>query len=143
MLSRETVARSRGVHNLEELIEKDRIVDTLIEPFVATDRRDWTAVKATFAPQVIFDMSSLTGVPAASMPAEQIAAAWEHGLRPLKAVYHQAGNFRTRIAGTTVRRKKISRACRSGPGSFVATSEAGCHYGRRRCLGVVPDAVES
>ena len=31
-------------------------------------------------------------------------------------------------------RKKISPACRSGPGSFVATSEDGCHKGRRRCL---------
>jgi hypothetical protein len=84
---------------VEILVEKEKVVDTLVELFVATDRRDWKAVEACFAPQVLFDMSSLTGAAPATMPASQIAAGWEQGLRPLQAVHHQAGNFQTRIEG--------------------------------------------
>jgi hypothetical protein len=66
---------------------------------VALDRRDWARVSDVFAPQVLFDTSSLTGAPAAMVPGSQIATGWEEGLRPLKAIHHQAGNFQTRIAG--------------------------------------------
>jgi hypothetical protein len=44
-------------------------------------------------------MTSLTGAPAATLSAAQIAAGWEDGLRPLKAVHHQAGNFQVRVDG--------------------------------------------
>jgi hypothetical protein len=48
----------------------------------------------------------------------------------------RVGNILNRLCFhvTPVERKKISSACRSGPGSFVATSEDGCHKGHRRCL---------
>jgi hypothetical protein len=87
------------VTDIEALVEKDRIVDTLVELFVATDRREWNAVREVFAPQVMFDMSSLTGAAAATMTGAQIAKGWEEGLRPLRAVHHQAGNFQTKIDG--------------------------------------------
>ncbi len=87
------------MNEVQLLVEKDRIVEALTEIFVSTDRRDWPAVRACFAPQVTFDMASLTGAPAATVPAEQIVAGWEQGLRPLQAVHHQAGNFQVAVEG--------------------------------------------
>lgn len=84
---------------IELLTEKAKIVDTITDLFVGTDRRDWPAVLACFAPQVLFDMSSLTGVAPSTSSAEEIVSGWERGLAPLKAVHHQAGNFKTRVDG--------------------------------------------
>jgi SnoaL-like protein len=84
---------------LHDAVEKANVVDVLTELFLATDRRDWEAVKRCFAPQVLFDMSSLTGAPASTVAAEEIAAGWEQGLRPVRAVHHQAGNFQVRLRG--------------------------------------------
>ncbi len=85
--------------DLGALVEKQRIVDTLTDLFVETDRRDWPAVLECFAPRVTFDMSSLTGTAPSTIPASEIVAGWERGLAPLKAVHHQAGNFRVRLEG--------------------------------------------
>ncbi len=84
---------------IEMLVEKDHVIDTVVELFMATDRRDWRAVAGCFAPVVSFDMSSLTGAPAATLSGREIAAGWEQGLAPLQAVHHQAGNFQVRIDG--------------------------------------------
>jgi len=83
------------------LVEKDRIVDTITELFLATDRRDWDAVKACLAPRVAFDMSSLTGAAVSTLTAEEIAKAWEDGLKPIRQVHHQAGNFRVTVREDT------------------------------------------
>lgn len=84
---------------LKALLEKDRIIDTINLLFIATDSRDWTAVKRCFTDMVMFDMSSLTGDSPMLMSAEAIAAGWADGLRPLKAIHHQTGNYRVRIDG--------------------------------------------
>jgi SnoaL-like domain len=88
-------------HDLETLLERQRIVDAVTELFVATDRRDWPAVIACFAPQVTFDMRSMTGAPETTVASSEIAAGWERGLAPLAAVHHQAGNFQVRVEGDT------------------------------------------
>jgi hypothetical protein len=49
------------------VLEKDRVVDAVTELFMATDRRDWAAVRDVFAPEVLFDLSSLTGTAAAAL----------------------------------------------------------------------------
>jgi hypothetical protein len=66
---------------------------------VATDRKDWAAVRAVLAPTVRFDMSSAGGGPASDLTGEQIAAGWEQGLAPIERVHHQAGNYRVRVDG--------------------------------------------
>lgn len=73
------------------------ILDTINDLFVGTDDRDWDRVRAALAPQVLFDMKSLTGAEPATISAREIIAGWEEGLRPLKAVHHQTGNFRIRV----------------------------------------------
>lgn len=77
-----------------DVADKQQIVEVITDLFVATDRRDWAAVVACFAEEVLFDMSSLGGPPATRTAAKDIAAAWEQGLAPLTAIHHQAGNFR-------------------------------------------------
>lgn len=84
----------KGVTALEAHQE---ILDTINDLFVGTDDRDWDRVRSVFAPQVRFDMKSLTGAEPATLSSSEIIAGWEEGLRPLKAVHHQTGNFRVRV----------------------------------------------
>jgi hypothetical protein len=81
--------------------EREAILDTINDLFVGTDERDWERVRRALAPEVLFDMKSLTGAEPATIPAEEIIAGWEDGLRPLKAIHHQTGNFRVSVDGET------------------------------------------
>ena len=84
---------------LRYLVEKDAIVDTITRLFIATDQRDWATVRACFTPRVLFDMSSMTGSEPAETDADEIVDGWDRGLRHLRAVHHQAGNFRVTLDG--------------------------------------------
>jgi SnoaL-like protein len=84
---------------IETLIEKDQIISTINQLFIATDSRDWANVKDCFTDQVLFDMTSVTGGTAVRISPEQIATGWEEGLRPIEAIHHQAGNYRVDIRG--------------------------------------------
>ena len=67
--------------------------------FICTDNRDWSCVRSVFAPEVLFDMTSLTGGQPEKKTPQQIADGWEQGLKSLKAVHHQAGNYQVTIKG--------------------------------------------
>lgn len=73
------------------------VVEAVTALFVATDEKDWSAVRACFADQVLFDMSGLTGSPATMLGADAIVAGWKQGLEPIQALHHQVGNFRVRV----------------------------------------------
>ena len=79
------------------LREKEGVIDVINDLFIATDNRDWAQAQTCFAPRVLFDMSSLTGAEAVTLTPQEIVGAWDEGLRPLKAVHHQAGNYRVSI----------------------------------------------
>src|SRR5690349_19872407 len=85
--------------DLSDLLDRDRIVARLMELFLATDRKDWAAVDACFAPTVEFDMSSVGGGPPTSSGPSEIAAGWRSVLAAVEHVHHQAGNFVIRVAG--------------------------------------------
>lgn len=82
---------------LTHLIERAAVTDVVTSLFIATDTRDWAAVRECFAPRVHFDVTSLAGGRPADMTGEEIAAGWEQGLRQLQAIHHQVGNFRVHI----------------------------------------------
>lgn len=83
---------------IEQVIERIQVIDTVTRLFVYTDQQDWTKVLSEcFAPQVLFDMYSLTGTAPTLMAAEEIVAGWDAGLKPLAAVHHQVGNFLVRF----------------------------------------------
>jgi hypothetical protein len=50
-------------------------------------------LKEVFAPTVIFDMSSLGGVPARKVAAGEICNMWQEGFQDIDAIHHQAGNY--------------------------------------------------
>jgi hypothetical protein len=84
---------------VRELIEKDRVIDTINQLFICTDRRDWAGVRSVLADSILMDMTSLVGGQPTRMTAEQVAAGWEEGLRPIEAVHHQVGNYRVEFEG--------------------------------------------
>jgi hypothetical protein len=86
--------------DVSALLARQAIVDTITTLFVATDARDWESVRACFAPEVHFDMTSLAGGEPRQMSPDEIAAGWEHGLAPIEAVHHQVGNFRVDLRGS-------------------------------------------
>ena len=83
------------------LLHKSRIADRITELFVATDMRQWPRVSDCFAPEVEFDMSSLSGQPAQTLTGADIAQAWETGLAGVDAIHHQAGNYLITVETST------------------------------------------
>jgi len=81
------------------LIEKDRIIETVNHLFIGTDQRDWAMVKDVFAPQVLFDMTSLAGGEPATLSSQAIVDSWEQGLQSLQAIHHQVGNYLVTVNG--------------------------------------------
>jgi hypothetical protein len=80
-----------GQHEL--LIERNHVIDRVNKLFIATDNRDWTRVKECFTDSVLFDMTSLAGGGPSMVSSQDIVDAWDTGLKALKAVHHQSGNF--------------------------------------------------
>jgi len=84
---------------LNEILHRNLITETITLLFVRTDQRDWPGVRACFADQVLFDMTSMTGGKPALTAADQIVAMWTEGLKPLEAVHHQIGNILIELSG--------------------------------------------
>lgn len=78
---------------MNNTIEKGRVIETVNRLFINTDNRDWPKVKALFAPRVLFDMTSLAGGQPATISPQEIVDGWDKGLKALKAIHHQAGNY--------------------------------------------------
>jgi len=72
---------------------RDEIVETANKLFVYTDQRNWEGIKATFADEVLFDMTSMSGGDPVRLKPQQIVDMWDSGLKKLKAIHHQVGNY--------------------------------------------------
>ena len=46
---------------LSDLKDQNDVITVANRLFICTDNRDWSCVKDVFAPEVLFDMTSLTG----------------------------------------------------------------------------------
>jgi len=79
------------------LVEQNEITTIANRLFICTDNRDWSCVKDVFAPEVLFDMTSLSGGEPLKMTPEQITNTWDQGLKSLKAIHHQAGNYQITV----------------------------------------------
>jgi hypothetical protein len=87
-------------HNeLSRLKAQNDIVAVGNRLFICTDNRDWSCVRDVFAPEVLFDMTSLAGGSPETKTPQQIADRWEKGLKALKAIHHQAGNYQVTVNG--------------------------------------------
>lgn len=87
--------------DLATLVAKDEIGACIYRLFIATDQRDWDAVRGCLADLVLLDMTSLAGGAPTTLTAVQIADAWEAGLKPIEHVHHQAGNLQIAVDGDT------------------------------------------
>jgi hypothetical protein len=77
--------------------ELRRLADEL---FIATDMKDWAAVRGLFVDGFIeVDMSSLAGGAAVQMTADQLVDGFRVGLHAGKVSHHLATNYRIRVAG--------------------------------------------
>ena len=73
--------------------EKDSVIDAVNRLFIATDNRNWKEVESLFTQNVLFDMESVTGGQPSVITRREIVDGWVRGLKALKAVHHQSGNF--------------------------------------------------
>lgn len=84
---------------LQMLSDEHDVIKAINTLFIETDNRNWEAVKAVFADTVLFDMTSMVGGKPARLSAQNIVDAWDQGLKPLKTIHHQAGNYLVTING--------------------------------------------
>ncbi len=83
--------------SVEELIQKDAIIDMVTSIFILTDERDWEKIKGVFSEEVLFDMTSMSGGSPSRIRSQQIIDGWRTGLKDLKAIHHQVGNFKVNV----------------------------------------------
>jgi hypothetical protein len=86
-------------NELQFLLERNAIVDTVVTLFVATDHKDWPRVESCLADPVTLDMTSLAGGEPTRMKPKEVSASWREGLEAIDHVHHQLGNFTVRIHG--------------------------------------------
>ncbi len=84
---------------LQDLIERQRVLDTITTLFVATDNRDWARVRDCLSPLVTFDVTSMSGGEVQHLTSDAIAAGWEAGLKAIEHVHHQIGNISIALHG--------------------------------------------
>ncbi len=84
---------SKVMSAYQNLLEKDEVKEVVNRLFINTDNRDWDTVSQLFASEVLFDMTSMVGGEPVRLTPQEIVASWEKGLKPLKAIHHQAGNY--------------------------------------------------
>src|SRR5688572_15749355 len=82
---------------------RQQVEDVVTRMFVATDRRDWAAVEASFTEPFILDMTSMAGGEPASLTPKEVCQAWSDGFQRLDHVHHQIGNFQTEQSNAKAR----------------------------------------
>ena len=80
------------------LVEKDKIIEVIYRLFISTDRRDWSEVKNCFSSEVLFDMTSMAGGEPVTLTSQQIVDSWDQGLKALKSIHHQTGNYIVKVS---------------------------------------------
>lgn len=81
----------------QDLLDREEVKEVINRLFISTDSRDWETVRQLFASEVLFDVTSMVGGDPVRLTPQDIVAAWDKGLKPLKAIHHQAGNYIVKI----------------------------------------------
>lgn len=73
---------------------REQIIEIVNKLFIYTDHRKWQKIlDEVFAETVLFDMASMGGEKAKTLPAKAICDMWQTGFEGLDAIHHQAGNY--------------------------------------------------
>lgn len=78
---------------MDRMNQRDEVVETANKLFIYTDQKNWEGVKAVFADEVLFDMTSMSGGDPVRLKPQQIVDMWDAGLGKLEAIHHQVGNY--------------------------------------------------
>ena len=81
---------------LVDQAEMIRIADAID---AAVDAKDWTLARSYFTETIAVDFTSLTGGEPATIPADDLIAAWSANLGPSKTSFHLRGNHRVTFTG--------------------------------------------
>ena len=92
-LSGDRESEAQMMSTYQNLLEKEKAKEVVNQLFINTDRRDWDKVSQLFAAEVLFDMTSMVGGKPVMLTPKEIVSSWDKGLKPLKAIHHQAGNY--------------------------------------------------
>ena len=92
-LSGDRESEEQMMSTYQNLLEKDKAKEVVNQLFINTDSRDWDKVSQLFAAKVLFDMTSMVGGKPVMLTPQEIVSSWDKGLKPLKAIHHQAGNY--------------------------------------------------
>ncbi|MFO1526327.1 MAG: nuclear transport factor 2 family protein [Turneriella sp.] len=79
--------------------DEELVLQKVNDLFLETDNRNWPAVQAIFDDSVVFDVTSMAGGKPQNLTPSDITGAWDQGLKKLKAIHHQTGNFRVKVTG--------------------------------------------
>ena len=69
------------------------IIETTTNIFIGADELQWPLLSNSFADNVLLDYSSLSGKPAATLPAADIIKSWESIFPGFEHTHHQVSNF--------------------------------------------------
>lgn len=84
---------------LQALIDERAVIRVADAIDRAVDGQDWARARSYFADQVTADFSSLTGNPAATIPADDLIAGWAANLKGSKTSLHLRTNHDVVIEG--------------------------------------------
>jgi 3-phenylpropionate/cinnamic acid dioxygenase small subunit len=85
------------------MTDHEAIVQAMGEIGLLVDAREWAALEACFAEQVLVDYTSLQGGEPATMPRAELIGGWRPMLERLEATQHLIGNFWVELDGDTAR----------------------------------------
>lgn len=83
-------------HNAATIAELIRIVDAIDR---AVDAQDWATARSMFADTVTVDFESLSGQPSATIPSDDLIAAWSGNLAGPKTSFHMRTNHQVTMDG--------------------------------------------
>lgn len=70
-----------------------KIIETITSLFKSVDERNWENVKRIMADTVLLDYSSMSGIPAANVHADDIINDWKGVLPGFDKTHHQLSDF--------------------------------------------------
>ncbi|MDH7464304.1 nuclear transport factor 2 family protein [Chitinophagaceae bacterium 26-R-25] len=101
-------------------MDKDLIVQTIVNLFNGADKHDWEIVKNSFCENVLLDYSSLSGQPASTLSSTDIITSWKSFLPKFMFTLHMLSNFEVGIQGN-----KATAFCKGQAVHHLPNAEGG------------------
>jgi hypothetical protein len=107
---------------LQELIDKQAIIEVMTRYTTGLDTRDWDLLKSCFTPDGDADFGALAGVGVLESP-EALVDLCRASLQDLQATQHLQGNFEVEVQGDTANAK-----CYFQANHFLDTAPGGSNF---------------